>query len=192
MAKAGLVAASGAYSPMTLIWGGLKKEEAQHPVHQIGSASTQGDANLILQSQNLQNTEINAADAIEAATGNLNNAGDATIKVNLLATHLQHPPSTLNSSTTTTTFDALLRQPPGAYNHSSHHWNKPPTVNPTSPPQALDLPVLENLGHNSINWKTQDCLLGLPCQTTSGEEFTVRLQTKRFALVAIQAACCPG
>jgi hypothetical protein len=65
---------------------GLKKEEAQHPVQQIGSAFRPVDVNSILQSPNLQNAEINATDAIEAATGNLNNADDATINVNLPAT----------------------------------------------------------------------------------------------------------
>jgi hypothetical protein len=44
MAKAaGLVAASDYRSPVTLIFGEcLKKEAAQHPVHQLGSTSSRG------------------------------------------------------------------------------------------------------------------------------------------------------
>jgi hypothetical protein len=43
-------------------------------------------ANSNIPAQNLQNSQINAADAIEAAACNLNDAGDATINVNVPTT----------------------------------------------------------------------------------------------------------
>jgi hypothetical protein len=62
--------------------------------------------NSNIQAQNLQISEINAADAIEVAATNLNDADDATINANVPTKPAT--PSNLNSPTTTATtnFDA--------------------------------------------------------------------------------------
>lgn len=128
MAKKGLVTATSAYSPMTLIWGRVsKRKKLNIRSNKLGLHSgrwmwTQFFSPQI--SKMLKSMLLMLLRLLPAIW---------TMLVMLRLTwtsqlHLQHPPSTLNSSTTrtTTTFDALLRQLPGAYNRCYHHWNKPP------------------------------------------------------------------
>ncbi len=66
--------------------------------------------NLDIPAQNPPNSEINAADAIEAATANSNDAGNPTINLNVLT--IPAAPSNSNyPTTTTTTSDAALSLP---------------------------------------------------------------------------------
>ncbi len=84
MAKAGLVAAS-TFSPVTLIFfggGGVSKKKELN-IRSVKSGPPSVATNSNIPAQNLPNSQINAADTIEAAACNLNETGDATINVNV-------------------------------------------------------------------------------------------------------------
>jgi hypothetical protein len=84
MAKAGLVAAS-TFSPVTLIffWGGGVSKKKELNIRSVKSGPPSVATNSNIPAQNLPNSQINAADTIEAAACNLNETGDATINVNV-------------------------------------------------------------------------------------------------------------
>jgi hypothetical protein len=91
-------------------WGGgvsKRKKKLINPSIKLGPPPAA--ANSMIQPQNLQKSEINAAGAIEAATTNLNRSGDTTINANLLTTSAAL--SNLYSTMYTTTFHASLSLP---------------------------------------------------------------------------------
>jgi hypothetical protein len=155
-------------------------------------------ANSEIPAPNLQNSKLNAVDAIEAAAANLNDAGNATIN---------RPISTARAAPLSSPL-ALLNSPLAPPNSPP----APPAPSNTLPMMRLQLPLplvqpprpVTQYHHNQhrpcqcgkimaldgLNLKTPDCRLGLPCQTSSGES-TVQLRTTFFASVAIQDALCP-
>ena len=110
-------------------------------------------ANSEIPAQNPQNSEINAADAIEAAATNLNVAGNATINrpvPTAPAAPSNLPPAPSNSlpapsnsppAPSNTTHDASVRLPTPTAPTAA-----PPGTTPPTPQPASALPVSENHG----------------------------------------------
>jgi hypothetical protein len=111
--------------------------------------------------KNPQNSESNAANAIEAAAASLNNAGNTTINrpspiAPAAPSNSPLTPSNSPPASSETTYNATTTATPVG--------TTPPTADPTSPQPASALPVSENDGTRWLKLEHKSSIVIIPAQ----------------------------